>query len=227
MRLMRAGLDLDRLESCVSHFVQDFTRRGLTNQCDRKTAIQGLEESLTAALCCETRFGIFQVFLHRNLSWKSVEPDAQIIEHNDYMTSWSWMVCTGGAEFPADPFGTLSLNKNLSFHPQRKEALLSDLGIVTKCTLQFHSGGYTLFNATGKKVGWISLDIKSWTLSQTVYCIVVSRYREYLEIERYMLKRYRILVVASTGRLNEYRRKGFGTADVDCTTKVQDIVQII
>lgn len=229
MRLMqaRAGYHFARVESCVSYFIQDFARRGLTNQCDKKVAIQGLEETLTAALCCETRFGIFQMFLNRNLSWKTVKSDAQIIKHNGYIPSWSWMACTGGAEFPMDPYGSLSLNKNISFHHQRKEALLSDLGIVTNCTLHSHGGDYTLFDAAGKKVGWISLDIKSWTRLQTVYCVVVSRYRAYVEFQSYHVKRYRILAVTSTGRINEYRRIGFGTADVGHVTKVQDIVQII
>jgi hypothetical protein len=227
MRLIRAGNDITRVESCVSYFIQDFTRRGLTNQCDKKTAVQGLEESLTAALCCETRFSIFQVFLHRNLFWKPVNLDAQIIEHKAYVPFWSWMTCTGGAEFPVDAYGSLSLDKKLLFYLERKEALLSDLGTVTNCMLHFHDGDYVLLNADGKKVGWISLDIKSWTRFQTVYCEVVSRYRENIEIESHFVRRYRILAVTSTGRMNEYRRIGLGTADVDCIAKVQDVVQII
>lgn len=67
-RLTRATMKSSRVESCVSFLIQDFTRRGLTNQRDKVNAIQGLEIGLKTALCCEVRFGIFQIFLHRNLS---------------------------------------------------------------------------------------------------------------------------------------------------------------
>lgn len=144
------------------------------------------------------------------------------------MPSWSWMSSyTSRVEFPKDHYGTLALNKNLSFHPQRKEALVSDLGTVTNCTLSYCTGDYILPNAAAEKVGWISLDLQSCNLSEPVHCVVVSRFREYQEIESHARRRYRVLVIISTGRMNEYRRIGFGTADVDYNAKAHDIVQII
>lgn len=93
------------------------------------------------------------------------------------------MACTGGVEFSQDPYATLALNKNLSFHLERKEALLGDLGTLVKCMLEFHYGDYTLINDARKKIGWINVDVKSKSRLQNLYCVVVSRVREYHEMK--------------------------------------------
>lgn len=93
------------------------------------------------------------------------------------------MACTGEVKFPQDPYATLALNKNLSFHLERKEALLGDLGTLVECILEFHDGYYTLINDARKKIGWINVDVKSKSRLQSLYCAVVSRMREYPEIK--------------------------------------------
>ncbi|KAF3039730.1 hypothetical protein E8E12_005904 [Didymella heteroderae] len=67
-RLIRTDAE-ERPWNCISFLIEGYSRRALTFERDRMAAIHGLEECIAEAICCESRFGIFQRYIHRNLSW--------------------------------------------------------------------------------------------------------------------------------------------------------------
>lgn len=77
---------------------EGYSKRGLTDGTDRCVAISGLEARIARAIGCESRYGIFQRYLHRNLLWQ--RSDGKKTKRIGYETSivpsWSWMAYDGG-----------------------------------------------------------------------------------------------------------------------------------
>jgi hypothetical protein len=191
-------------------------------------AIHGLEECIAEALCCESRFGIFQRTLHRNLLWRSADENWQLkdekvkrIAYDVVMPSWSWMAITGGIQFLNIVYGDLALNNNLSFHKTRKEVLSADLGAFVDCKLEFEEDDYALVDNTGAGVGWIKLDIKDGESLDTLRCVVIGKEK------KDAIECYFILAVICNGLAGEYKRVGVGAVEVRCVIKVQDKVLIV
>ena len=50
------------------HFLfEDYSKRDLTEKTDRVVATSGLEARIARALKCQSRYGVFERYLHRNL----------------------------------------------------------------------------------------------------------------------------------------------------------------
>jgi hypothetical protein len=70
-RQLRAGNK--RTIEFIQFLSTEYSKRGLTEKTDRGAAISGLDSRIAQAKKCETRFGIFQSFLHRSLLWQESE----------------------------------------------------------------------------------------------------------------------------------------------------------
>jgi len=93
-----------------------YSRLGLTNDCDRPLAIDGLQSRILTTLGISGGFGIFDEgerkkgMLRRSLLWirgKDTECLKKIVFPRDraisVVPSWSWMAYTGGIDYLSDP----------------------------------------------------------------------------------------------------------------------------
>ncbi|KAH8727377.1 heterokaryon incompatibility protein-domain-containing protein, partial [Phaeosphaeriaceae sp. PMI808] len=88
----------------ISFLFEDYSKRLLTEGTDRAVAISGLQDRIAGALNCETRYGVFQRYLHRNLLWHACDNRLERIEYpKPEVPSWSWMAYTGGVKFMKIP----------------------------------------------------------------------------------------------------------------------------
>lgn len=93
-------------------FLQDllkgYSERNLSECTDRAIALSGLAARIARALYCEENYGIFGLYLYRNLLWQRSDPQS-IMERIEYKSrdvpSWSWMAYTGGIKFVNVDFG--------------------------------------------------------------------------------------------------------------------------
>jgi hypothetical protein len=68
------------------HFLsKEYSKRGLTNKTDRCVAISGLEARIARAIGCQSKYGIFWQYLHRNLLWQRSEEKMKRIEYDTLM----------------------------------------------------------------------------------------------------------------------------------------------
>lgn len=185
-------------------------------------AIHGLEECIAEAICCESRFGIFQRYIHRNLLWHAMGEKVRKIQYGTVMPSWSWMACTGGVQFLNVEYGELALNKSLVFDKTRKEALNADLGAFVNCKLESDEEGQHLFvDESGMNVGWVKIDIKDGEFLDDIRCIVIGKEKKD-KVEGYF-----VLAVLWNGIANEYRRIGLGAVECRFVRKAQDNVVLV
>jgi hypothetical protein len=119
-RLLRAGNK--RTIDFIQFLSTEYSRRGLTEKTDRCTAMSGLESRISQAKDCETRFGIFESFLHRSLLWQRTEErDTDRISYkNQIVPSWSWMAYNGSIDFTDIPFGRVEWVRSLRFNKRYK-----------------------------------------------------------------------------------------------------------
>jgi hypothetical protein len=98
-RLLRSGNR--RTMEFIQFLSTEYSRRGLTNETDRSAAFSGVEASIAWAKDCESRFGIFELFLHRCLLWQRSEDQnmTQIGYGIQVVPSWSWMAYNGSIRF--------------------------------------------------------------------------------------------------------------------------------
>jgi hypothetical protein len=94
-RLLNAGDE--RTIEFIQFLSTEYSRRGLTEETDRCTAISGLESRIAQANKCETKIVIFESFLHRSLLWeRSGERNTDRIGYDTQIVpSWSWMAYSG------------------------------------------------------------------------------------------------------------------------------------
>jgi hypothetical protein len=125
-RLLQAGNE--RTIEFIQFLSTEYSKRGLTEKTDRCAAISGLESHIAEAKKCETRFGIFESFLHRSLLWqRSEERDTERIDYGaQVVPSWSWMAYNGSIEFTNIPFGEVEWVRGLRFNNKPNEQSGSD-----------------------------------------------------------------------------------------------------
>ena len=207
------------------HFLfENYSKRELTKDTDRCVAASGLEARIARALKCNSRHGIFQQHLHRNLLWQASNGDMERIayDNNQYVPSWSWMAYSGGIRFIEIKFSKVSWVDELAFENERDSAaLIADVGKFWKCTLKPENGRYTISDLSGKKRGWVQYDVVSGRKGHKEQCVVVGRTENANE------DYYYILIVVPTGEDGEYKRVGVGMVRTGCVQKLRAHVRIV
>jgi hypothetical protein len=208
------------------HFLfENYSKRGLTKNTDRCVAASGLEARIARALECDSRHGIFQEHLHRNLLWQASDREMERIAYNNnqHVPSWSWMACSGGVQFIEVEVGSVSWVGELAFDNERDSAaLIADVGKFWKCTLKPDGDHYTISNFFGQKRGWVQYDVESDREGHKKQCVVVGRTEE-----KAIKDHYYILVVVPTGEDGEYKRVGVGMIQTGCVEKLRAHVRIV
>lgn len=208
------------------HFLfENYSKRGLTKDTDRCVAASGLEACIARALGCDSRHGIFQEHLHRNLLWQASNRKMERIAYNNnqHVPTWSWMTCSGGIQFIEVEIGSVSWINGLAFDNERDSAaLITDVGKFRNCTLKPDNHRYTISNFFGWKRGWIQYDVESGINGHEELCVVVGRAEE-----KASKGHYYILVVVPTEKYNEYKRVGVGMVRTSCVEKLRAHVRIV
>ena len=214
-RLLEAGNE--RTIEFIQFLCTEYSKRGLTEKTDRCAAISGLESRIAQAKKCETRFGIFEPFLHRCLLWqRSEERNSSRIDYKaQIVPSWSWMAYSGSIQFMDITYGDVEWVRSLRFNKRykfmnfkkRKPALVTDIGSFQRCNPERRGTGYAILDLNGTERGRIQYDMETHENLDAERCVVVGRDSRESDAGK---RKYYILVVRSTGMENEYIRVGAG-----------------
>jgi hypothetical protein len=226
-RLLRAGNK--RTIDFIQFLSTEYSRRGLTEKTDRCTAMSGLESRISQAKDCETRFGIFESFLHRSLLWQRTEErDTDRISYkNQIVPSWSWMAYNGSIDFTDIPFGRVEWVRSLRFNKRYKyrrfikkwkPALVTNVSFFRNCSLRRSEAGCTILDSDGAERGEFQYDVETHERLDSERCVVLGR--------DCLKTNYYILVVRPTGIKNEYTRVGAGRIQGDYVAR-QDLQALI
>ena len=207
-RLFKSG---DQRTMEFIHFLfEDYSKRDLTEKTDRAIATSGLEARIERTLMCQSRYGIFERYLHRNLLWQASDNKMEPIEYpTRNVPSWSWMAYNGGIQFIDIPFGTVDWIKNLQFDKERKPALITDIGEFRDGIMEPDGNYYAVLDFDRMKRGWIQYDVEEGEDLCNERCVVVGK-RSSKDGDRLDVKEYYILVVRPTSVDGEYKRVGVG-----------------
>ncbi|KAF2175187.1 hypothetical protein K469DRAFT_724384 [Zopfia rhizophila CBS 207.26] len=184
-------LDLDFLRWLLNQ-----GKRLLTDRC---IAISRLEDRIAGALKCQSRYGIFQKYLHRNLLWQVSNDKMKEIAYDHHVLSWSWMAYSGGIQFMDIPLGETFQN----------------------CKMGLYEAQYAVLDSDGAKRGWIQYDVEGGKDLRKEQYVVVGR-KSNSGIEEYY-----VLVVRPTGVDGEYRRVGVGLIQSDCVVGQRINVRVV
>ena len=212
-RLLKSGHQ--RTMEFIHFLFEDYSKRGLTEETDRAVAISGLEARIAGALKCQSRYGIFERYLHRNLLWQASDNKMEQIKYpTRNVPSWSWMAYNGDIQFIDISFGTVDWINSLQFDEEREFALITDVGEFQDCTIEPDEKRYAVLGLDGMKRGWIQYDVEGGEDLFEKRCVVAGRksnkYGDGLNV-----KEYYILVVRPTSVDDEYKRVGVGLIQSD------------
>ncbi|RYN61650.1 hypothetical protein AA0117_g12949 [Alternaria alternata] len=224
-RLLQSGAG--RTVEFIHFLFENYSKRGLTKDTDRCVAASGLEARVARALPCKnSRYGIFQEHLHRNLLWQASDSSAKCIMYDidRQVPSWSWMACGGGIKFMEVKMGRVSWVSALAFDAERNSgALIADVGKFRECTMEPEGDCYIISDiSTNNETGWIRYDIKSGAEGSENHCVVVGR-TEYNNAAQ----QYYVLVVVPTEKHGEFKRVGVGMVRTGCVEKLGSEVRIV
>jgi hypothetical protein len=184
--------------------------------------MKGLQTRIAHAIGCNSRHGVFEKYLHRNLLWHASDLKLQKIEHESYIPSWSWMACSGGVQFIDIETGSVSWVNALAFDAERNSAaLVADVGIFRQVTLKLEGSRYMVSNFFGREKGWIQYDLEGGESGRRDHCVVVGR------TESIRKRHYYILVVVPTREDGEYTRVGVGMVRTSCVKRMRAGVRIV
>ncbi|RFU29281.1 hypothetical protein B7463_g7054, partial [Scytalidium lignicola] len=223
--LFNSGYDTTR--GVLQSFLVDYSKRGLSKPTDRVVALSGLAARIAKALRCEERYGIFNLYLHRNLLWRRSSLHMIRIKYEPLeVPSWSWMAYTGGIEFMDDHHLAVEVFKNLSFAEWDKKALITNVWEFRDCHLKKEEAesdatGRQILDSRGTKIGWIMYDVKDGENGKDLCWergVVVKK--------TYRSNEYHILIVRQSAE-NEYERVGIGTVQQDYLSRQQPNVRIL
>ena len=224
-RLLRSG---DQRTMEFIHFLfEDYSNRGLTGKTDRAVATSGLEARIARTLSCQSRYGIFERYLHRNLLWQASDNKMErIVYKNRNVVSWSWMAYNGGIQFMDIPFGTVDWINNLRFDKEREPALITDIGEFRDCTMKPNGKRYVVLDVDGKKRGWIQYDVEEGEDLCNERCVVAGK-KPSKDEDRLDVKEYYILVIRPTSVDSEYKRVGVGLIQSDYVVRQRFNVRVM
>ncbi|KAF2197334.1 HET-domain-containing protein [Delitschia confertaspora ATCC 74209] len=230
-RLVRFGDR--RTVNFISFLFQDYSKRHLTVLTDRHVAISGLEGRIRDALKCQSRYGIFQKYLHRNLLWKASDSKVKEILYDYHVPSWSWMAYSGGIQFIDIPFNRVDWIDNLRFDEECTHTIITNVWIFQHCTMKLHGAQYTVLDFDGNQRGWVQYDIEDSEELDKERCVVVGR-RDSIKNRNPIenndddgIEKYYILVVRPTGMETEYKRVGVGLVQIEYLMRWEGNVRIV
>ncbi|KAF1830975.1 hypothetical protein BDW02DRAFT_582475 [Decorospora gaudefroyi] len=223
-RLLKSGRG--RTVEFIHFLFENYSKRGLTKDTDRCVAASGLEVRIARALpCTNSRYGIFQEHLHRNLLWQASDSNAKriVYDGDQQVPSWSWMACGGGIKFMEVAIGSVSWVRALAFDAERDSAaLIADVGKFRYVTLKPDGDRYTVSNFFGRAKGWIQYDVEGGESGHGDHCVVIGRTEEGIR-----KKHYYILVVVPTKEDGEYTRVGVGMVRTGYVKRLRAGVRIV
>ncbi|KAH7061846.1 heterokaryon incompatibility protein-domain-containing protein [Paraphoma chrysanthemicola] len=216
-----------RTTEFIQFLSEEYSKRGLTQKTDRRVAISGLEDRIARTRRCQTRYGVFQPYLHRNLLWQrsGEERMKRIGYKTQVVPSWSWMAYDGGIQFMDIPFGkvdwmvSLRFNKNHKFgwfNKNQKSTLVTDIGVFRNCSLEKRDISYAILDSSKAERGWIRYDVEAIEDLDAERCVVVGKDSFENRLEP---RKYYILVVRPTSVDKEYTRVGVGWIRSDYVTR--------
>jgi hypothetical protein len=204
------------------HFLfEDYSKRDLTKATDRCVAISGLEARIARELQCDSRYGIFQKHLHRNLLWQTLD-NKDTYKNHHYVPSWSWMARSGGVQFMNIKIGSVSWVDTLRFDKERDYALVTDVGRFWNCTMEPNGNRYTILDISTSEAGWMRYDVEDGGKGTENHCVVVGRTEDFAVEEHYY-----ILIVVPTEDDGEYKRVGVGMVRADRVEGLRADVRIV
>ena len=142
--------------------------------------MSGLQARIARTINCEGRYGAFQTYLHRNLLWHAPNDKLKKIEYESYVPSWSWMAYEGGIRFLDKidiPFNQVQWATNLCFDPDRKHALIVDVGKFQDCRIELDGNCFAVIDLSATKRGWIRYDVEDGKNLLEEHCVVVGSTR--------------------------------------------------
>lgn len=195
----------------LEHLLKDYSKRAISEPTDRARALSGLAARIAKSLDCEERYGIFGLYLHRNLLWHrdGLKSKMERIEYESCdVPSWSWMACTGGIDFLNLEFGELDLFENLRLDD--KQTLTSNVWEFQDCHLKETEEAELvarreILDSCDANKGWIVYDVEGGDKFVSERGIVVGRTGSEDQWEYYML-----IVRQRDGKEGEYERVGIG-----------------
>lgn len=205
------------------HFLsEDYSKRGLTKETDRCVAMFGLETRIAGALRCQSRYGIFQRYLHRNLLWQASNNKMKEIAYKTRrVPSWSWMAYHGGIQFMDIPFASVDWIITLFFYEERGPVLVTEVGKFQDCTMEPDGNYYAVVDFGRLKRGWIQYDVEEGEDLHNEQCVVLGRTR------KSKIEKYYILVVRPTSVDREFKRVGVGLIQSGYVVKQRHLVRIV
>ena len=220
--------------SCFVSLLEDYSRCNITKVSDRPIAISGLENRMSKALFCESRFCTFERFFHRSLLWEATTGSAKI-DYKDPVPSWSWLLYSGGIGIYEGEYRGIfyELNCNISFNPNHTNVIGADLGVLCGCELELEDERCILQSATEGPMGLVRFDVKGPKNLDNLHCVVVAatKFPGIPEIRSVLgdgnLEFYVILAVVPTGYHDEFKRVGIGSAPSHWLIKVQDKIRLV
>ncbi|EXA30568.1 hypothetical protein FOVG_18055 [Fusarium oxysporum f. sp. pisi HDV247] len=223
--------------SFLQSFLEDYSKRGLTEPTDRAVAISGLAQRIERVLSCQARYGVFKYFLHRNLLWQRSDLEkTERIEYkeSDKVPSWSWMAYPGGIkfiEFDEVDYSRLDLFNKLKFDQEDERALITDIWTFRDCHLnreeRADTGPYEVLDSGETVRGWAMYDVKHGEGFDNERAVVIGRTGYETSPER---QEYHILVVrlkAGSKAENEYERVGIGRVQMGYLSWRQSDIRVI
>jgi hypothetical protein len=209
----------------IRDLLEDYTKRDLTEKRDRRFAISGLEERIASVLGCDSKYGIFQQYIHRNLLWQSFDNKLERIAYDYHVPSWSWMAYSGGIRFMEILWNEVDwiIDDHLRFDKEHEydHAVIASLGEIKHCTMERDGKKYDVFCRERKKRGWIQYDVEDGKGLYRGHCVVIGKKRKD-DIDEYY-----ILLVGPTGVDDEYRRIGVGQIQSSCVVRLRDSIRLV
>jgi hypothetical protein len=216
--------------NCITYLIREYSQRHLTFLSDRVLAIAGLEQRLAKAMRTESRFGIFENYLHQLLLWYPLhETDradgTRVVSSS--VPSWSWMAATGGVRFLIHRYNPdLAFNTEICFHKTRADTLTAT-GVGKFVNLpqsQAELQAVSHYEMTGfrddpKRGLWF--DTGEEVDTDHLYCVFILRLGP--EIDGW----YWVLLVVPTDNDGEYTRVGVGMISIEWVSTVRQDVRIV
>jgi hypothetical protein len=193
-----------------------------------------LEARIARARGCQSRYGIFEQYLHRNILWQRSEGKMERIGYDDHVPSWSWMAYDGGIQFMDIPFGKLDWDDDFRFNNwidklrfnKHKCALVTNVCVFRNCGLEQRDTSYAILDSNKAERGQIQFDIEASEDLHAERCVVVGRETDMDNNLPTNMKFY-ILVVRQTSVNDEYRRIGAGWIQSDYVARQKGNVRIV